>query len=399
MNTTADHNDGSCDTLLVGDCTLREALWISTPTASTIEFNIPTSDSNYDSDAGVWTILLTSPMSGFSDDVVDGTTQATNILSDTNPYGPEIVISGENLVPGESCWTIGSNNTIKGLVINGCQASGLVVTGDGNTIAGNYIGTDATGGSAAGIQREGIGLGIGAENNVIGGTDPGARNIISGNGEAGIHLSSADTARNVIQGNYIGTDASGASPLANGEEGVLIESDAHDNTVGPNNVIAYNSSGVKIRSGAHDNTTGPGNTIAHNGRAGVWVDGAGSRYNRITQKSIYANGGLGIELTNSGNEQMPLPTIYTAGCGSASGWVSLADWEIELFTGPDEEGKTYLASAFSDVSGNWSASGLDVTGKYLSATSTALNTTNTSAFSATAVDCTWMFLPLVVRSH
>ena len=50
---------------------------------------------------------------------------------------------------------------------------------DGNFIAGNFVGTDATGLTPLGNVDEGIGI-CGGTNNVVGGATPGMRNVISG---------------------------------------------------------------------------------------------------------------------------------------------------------------------------------------------------------------------------
>ena len=89
------------------------------------------------------------------------------------------------------------------------MASGIAGDGQsGVTIEGNKIGTDITGtvaiGNLIGIDH--------AANALIGGTDPGAGNLISGNSLAGI--SSADY-YDLIQGNFIGTDVTGTVVLGN----------------------------------------------------------------------------------------------------------------------------------------------------------------------------------------
>ena len=53
----------------------------------------------------------------------------------------------------------------------------------------------------------------GATGNTIGGTAAGAGNLISGNTGLGIELSSAPG--NLIQGNFIGTNAAGTTALGN----------------------------------------------------------------------------------------------------------------------------------------------------------------------------------------
>jgi hypothetical protein len=78
----------------------------------------------------------------------------------------------------------------------------------GNTVEGNYIGTNPTGN----LRRpNSVGLIVNTANNTIGGTNSAARNVISGNGGNGIEVNVAGATNNVIQGNYIGTDASGTA--------------------------------------------------------------------------------------------------------------------------------------------------------------------------------------------
>ncbi len=78
--------------------------------------------------------------------------------------------------------------------------------GDGVRIVGNYLGTDLTGTIAAGGNANGIHI-IGGSDHVIGGPDPADRNVISGNGFAGIGFNGPGKV--TIQGNFIGTNASG----------------------------------------------------------------------------------------------------------------------------------------------------------------------------------------------
>jgi hypothetical protein len=228
----------------LSDCTLREAIAAAQAHAGTdlIAFDIPDTDSNFGHNTpGVWTIILSSPLIGPNSpdgEIVDGDSQAES-QGDFNPYGPEIEISGEALDPGSSCWLPYSGNTLKGLVINRCPAYGIRIYGDNNTIIGNYIGTDAAAILDEGVGADGIFLGTGVENNTIGGPTEPERNIISGNTNAGIRINGATATGNLIQGNYIGTDRTATAPLGN-YRGIQIESEAHHNTIGPDNIIAYN---------------------------------------------------------------------------------------------------------------------------------------------------------------
>src|SRR5262249_10248748 len=110
-------------------------------------------------------------------------------------------------------------STIKGLAITGFlihddkdpdyTTVGLHIYGSRNVVQGDYLGTDLTG-----TLRKGNGTGVVIEsgaNNLIGGTTAEARNLISGNGNGLIIRSNL----NVVQGNFIGTDATGTAPLGN----------------------------------------------------------------------------------------------------------------------------------------------------------------------------------------
>lgn len=76
-------------------------------------------------------------------------------------------------------------------------------------IQGNYIGTDVSGTRGLG-SRVGV-LIFSAEGALIGGTEPGAGNLISGN----IQGLSVSGNNHVIQGNFIGTNFSGTAALPN----------------------------------------------------------------------------------------------------------------------------------------------------------------------------------------
>ena len=101
-----------------------------------------------------------------------------------------------------------------------------------------------------------------ASDNTIGGTAPGAGNIISGSVQDGIHITDAGTDGNLIQGNLIGTNATGLKILAvgNGDEGISIQNNASNTTIGGNtaaaaNVISGNAgAGILIQDGVdwHD---------------------------------------------------------------------------------------------------------------------------------------------------
>ena len=78
------------------------------------------------------------------------------------------------------------NSRIKGLVINKFGDEGIKIrVGGNNIIEGNFIGTNLSGTAAQGNFG---GVAIDNANNLIGGTTPAARNVISGNQFEGISL-------------------------------------------------------------------------------------------------------------------------------------------------------------------------------------------------------------------
>ncbi len=117
--------------------------------------------------------------------------------------------------------TAGSGNVISGNI----QGHGVLLYGNnvkvtGNIIQGNIIGLDATGANGLGNGDAGMGI-YSAANNQIGGTTAGARNIISANHGGGIYRDRAGSTNNVVQGNYIGTDKTGMSGRGNAGTGHL----------------------------------------------------------------------------------------------------------------------------------------------------------------------------------
>ncbi len=181
----------------------------------------------------------------------------------------------------------GSGNTIGGLgagemnVISGNNTDGVSVSfdSDQNSILGNLIGVDVTGLGVLGNSHAGIGWGISA--GLEGDSNTVSSNVIAGNGRYGVLMAGVN---NVVQSNFIGTDAAGVLSLGNGWDGVLLSS-ANNNAIG----------GL----GA-----GEGNVIVNNGRAGIQVDfsvGASvSTGNALLSNSIYNNGGLAITLDFAG---------------------------------------------------------------------------------------------------
>ena len=284
---------------------------------------------------GSHTIQPHSPLDTITDPVViDGET-------DSHFAGKPIVeISGRLAGSSNGLYIIAGNSTVRGLVINRFKKSGIRLEGQGgNTIRANYLGTNAAG--TTGLGNGAYGLDVSSSsNNVIGQASGSGRNLISGNAADGIHL--INSTFNLIQGNYIGTDVSGAVDLGNAWSGMTMSINSNRNTIGgtarsARNIISGNNhAGVSIHYGSSDNvihgnyigigaggnalgntddgvsvktfagggnavggkTAGSGNTIACNVRSGVSID-TGSR-DSVLGNSIYENGRLGIDLYGDG---------------------------------------------------------------------------------------------------
>ena len=136
---------------------------------------------------------------------------------------------------------VGGTTAAKRNVISGNTGAGLNITGnsDGNDVQGNYVGTDASGTASLG-NGSGVVLQNGTDNNVVGGTVAGSRNVISGNGTNGNVLINGNATGNSVQGNYIGTDKTGTQDLGNSGNGVDIVNGASDNTIGGTTPAARN---------------------------------------------------------------------------------------------------------------------------------------------------------------
>jgi parallel beta-helix repeat protein len=201
-------------------------------------------------------------------------------------------------------------------VISGNQGSGIVLAGSsGNTVVANRIGTDATGAAPIANHLDGIRVTQGSRGNEIGGTAfvdtatgrannptgskgtvtpvfvvPPLGNLISGNGGNGVTINGGSLG-NVLNGNFIGTTASGDAALGNRGDGVWIDRAPRNSLVGCKivnepfvyyNVVSGNGqNGLRITDS--DDVTVQGNffgaganntTIVRNRLDGILVDGS-----------------------------------------------------------------------------------------------------------------------------
>jgi titin len=161
---------------------------------------------------------------------------------------------------------------------------GVTITGRyavKNLVQGNRIGTDVTGTAALGNATYGVAITGSAYGNLVGGASSAVRNVISANREDGVDLTNGAT-RNQVLGNFIGTDVSGLKPLGNGSCNVRILF-ANYNRIGSaapgaGNVIAASTTGIAMAAastvveGNFIGTDATGNAPMGN-NTGVFIDG------------------------------------------------------------------------------------------------------------------------------
>lgn len=284
----------------------------------------------------------------------------------------------------------GAGNLISGNTHQGIWLVGTNGNATGNTIQGNWIGLNAAGagGLGNGINTgDSAGIGIStAAANLVGGPDAGAGNVISANVGAGIFLVGPTTTSNILQGNFIGTDASGTLGQGNAIEGIYLET-ANANLIGGSTSGAGNLISANFAQGIYlwgassnsmqgnfigtaiDGASGLGNryhgielqTNANNNIIGGSAAGAGNRLafasigassvycgvrvrtgsvnNLISGNSIFGNGALGIDLS---------PTDGS----TAAGFNPIVDCESGVATSAANAGQNFptLTTAYSGAS-------------------------------------------------
>ncbi len=340
---------------------------------------------------------------GADNNMIQGNFIGTNAAGDAAIGGQSVGIFGLNSSKNN---LIGGAGAGEGNVISG-NGSGVLLgntTATGNIIQGNLIGTDDSGTLDLGNTVNGIELNsIG--NVVIGGTAPGAKNVISGNNLHGIQVGNVSIAGVVIEGNFIGTAINGTAPLANGGAGILVRFSASGS---PSNVTIGGTA------------AGAGNLIAFNTQDGVTVLGGFSGNPmmntyptrvRIQGNSIHDNGGLGIDLADDGvtandagdgdpneNNLQNFPVLTSACVQGANTFIRgtfnstpstafTLDFYLNHASDPSNhgEGEVYLgsAAAMTDGGGNASFSATmamaAIAADFISATATDPNG-NTSEF-------------------
>ncbi len=299
-----------------------------------------------------------------------------------------------NIVGGT---TAGAANVIAGNLGDEIEISGAGSVG--NAVKGNLIGLNALGFQSINSSGNGIVI-YGARNNLIGGSEAGARNVIYGGATGSFPTGmgivvGVSAAGNVIRGNFIGTDITGLRSTFNEFHGIYVVNGVTNTTIGgtapgEGNVIAFNrGSGIKIT------TT---------------VSGQLTNGNSVRGNSIFQNSGMGIDLGSNGvqpndscdadtgdNFLQNYPVLTSASRTgttiSVSGTLNStanANFAVDFYAAPgaassnSAQGKNYLGTINVTTDNNCNA-GFNVTvpatsGQFITATATDANG-NTSEFS------------------
>jgi Domain of unknown function (DUF4347)/Cadherin domain/Right handed beta helix region/Laminin G domain len=208
-------------------------------------------------------------------------TNAAGTAARGNTFSGVAIFAGAsgNTVGGTAT---GAGNLLSGNGDNGITLADSGTSG--NLVQGNVIGLNATQTALIGNASQGIWIGNGASGNTVGGAVAGAGNVIGGSGAAGIELHGAATSGNTVAGNFIGTDATGTANFGNGSAGVVLFAGAGNNTIGgaaagAGNLIANNALvGVAVDAASSGNAI-LRNAIRDNGGLGIDLEWDGATPN------------------------------------------------------------------------------------------------------------------------
>ncbi len=350
-----------------------------------------------------------------------------NVISGNTGQGVYVLDSGGNLIEGNLIGTDlagstalangiegivldGSNNDTIGGIVNGARN---VISGNGTynvyvfdasdeTIEGNDVGTDVTGSFAlTTITEIGIQVAGSSSDNLIGGTAPGAGNVIAGNSEFGVNLYGVDTTDNLVQGNLIGTDFAGTAAIPNGT-GVLVQAGSTGNTIGgtasgAGNVISGNTrDGIEITAAGTSGNVVAGNLLGTNaggtaalgnGLSGVEIDSSASSNtvggSAFAARNVISGNGNGIFVESSTDDVIEGNLIGTNVAGSAA----VPNGLYGVFVDSGSTGTTIggtAAGAGNVISGN-AINGVEITGSGTSGNLVAGNFIGTNSTGDSAI--------------
>jgi hypothetical protein len=293
----------------------------------TIAFNIP--------GTGIHTITPATALPNITDAVIiDGYTQpgaSANTLAVGDNAQLLIQLDGSTTAGNGLAFGPPGGSTVRGLIINNYQVGIFLSLGfqngsSNNLIEGNFIGVDATG-TTAGATSTAVGT-ESSTSNTIGGTTPAARNVLCGTSNA-VDLKFSNN--NIVQGNYIGVSAAGTAGLASGT-GILIQQNSSSNIIG-------------------GTVTGAGNIIGAFSLAGINVSSAP---NNIIQGNRIGTNAAGTSGLGGGTHGVTIGSSTGTQIGGAAAGAG------NLISGASGDGITVNLSPGTVIQGN--LIGTDVTG-------------------------------------
>lgn len=265
--------------------------------------------------------------------LIQGATATLNVVQNnyigTDPTGAQARANAGSGVAIQDA----PGNQVVGNVISGNTEDGLLIMkslATGNVVRGNRIGIDAAGTHR--LANGFHGIEIQTASNTIGGAAATDRNVLSGNAKAGVVLWTTAATANTIQGNYIGTDASGSVAIGNGEQGVAVAS-ANANAITGNLISGNTLEGVGIFPGNNNTVTGntigftaAGSTRLANGTWAVTLVG-GSTGNTVTGNYLatHPNGYFQNSGANATSGNYPAAPTPLAGDANGDGVVNFDD--------------------------------------------------------------------------
>jgi len=181
-----------------------------------------------------------------------GTNAGGTVALPNSYYGILLSHASSNLIGGAEP---GAGNLISG---NAASGVAVVSNSSSNSMLGNLVGTDLAGEMAIPNGTDGVAISYGSSGNQVGGSAPGAGNLISGNGAIGVRIEYDSAVDNHVAGNRIGTNRAGTAALPNGADGILI--------IGAPGTVVGGAHTPWVCSGAC-------NLISGNGGSGVVVQG------------------------------------------------------------------------------------------------------------------------------
>ncbi len=301
VDTNAGGSVGTCDPAVPSDCSLRDAITLSNASVGSDEIGFGILG------LGVQTIAPASALPQITDSVeLDATTQDGFILG----MGAQIQLDGSAAGSAHGFDLLADDSVIRGFAINGFTTAtkgGIHIANGatGNLVAGNYIGTNAAGTVADANHR---GVLVDGQSNTIGGPTAADRNVISGNMFDGVEIgpSNINATGNVVEGNYLGTNAAGTAAVANGGAGV--SSNGVSNVTVRGNLVSGNGGGgINIRSNSLvvGNLVGlnAAGTAALSNGTGIFVNGSGTTIGGVgasDRNVVSGNSIVGINLGGAG---------------------------------------------------------------------------------------------------